>query len=84
MRSLNDRKAMAAVIIDSPLFKESFDAVEASIVGRFKLADSSNKEEIQSLTLELQLLERIKSAITSQIELGKIVDFNEGLSSKVR
>lgn len=81
--SRNNRRQLADQILTNPLFQESFQAVEMDIVERIRKAEVTNPLELQQLTTELQLLSRIKSAITSQIELGKIADFNEHLSNKV-
>ncbi len=66
----NDAKAL----LENPLFKEAFGAVEQYLQTKLITCDASDKEAAQKAVLSVQLLHAVKREIERVVENGLIAD----------
>jgi len=64
-----ERMHQAQALLDDPMFKEAFDAVEAAIVAKLKSGATDKDAE---WLLSLRLMAKIKGWIVGQIQSGKV------------
>lgn len=68
------RAADAKALLDNPLFKDAFSAVEGYLEAKALTCDPDNKDMAQRVVLSKQILAAIKREIQRHVENGVIAE----------
>lgn len=79
----------AAQLLEHPLFKRAFDAIESSLIEKIRLVAMADIDTQHELVLSLQLLGNVRKQIETVIQTGKMAQIQkesmlEKLTRKVR
>jgi hypothetical protein len=73
-------------ILEEPLLKEAFSAIESAILTGMKRIDVGARDAQRDLIVTLQLLDKLRAHIQTHITTGKLADIakQESLATRAR
>lgn len=67
----------AAQLLEHPLFKRSFDAIESSLIDKIRHVAMADLETQHELVLSLQLLGNVRKQIETVIQTGRMAQIQK-------
>jgi hypothetical protein len=83
-RDAQKRAAQAQHILDSAVFRESFDAVRERLVQDMATMGTDSDVKNARAILSLQMLDRVRKILVHQIQTGKLLELDEERKKRFR